>query len=343
MSFKTIVYVLIILLLTYLLFTVGFSLLLAFLLALLLEPIIIYISRKFAIKRVFVSVLVCGVFTMVVLALGYLLVAKVAAETAGLLRTLLSFTRDLGQTFDALYLEYRHLFDTLSPEYQYNLQQVLKSLLASLQDLLVNGVTLSFNAARMVPNFFFELLIVFIAMFLISLRLPNMKDFFLQFFDPSDHPRLDKVMQQLHKAVFGFLQAQIIISIAEFFFVLIGFLILGVKYPSATALLVTLVDIMPVLGTGAVMIPMAIYQYAVGDIFLGTGLLIHYTIIIVFRRILDPKIMAESIGISALSALASMYLGVKLAGFVGLFLGPSVVILFQAMLRVGIIKIKIKF
>jgi predicted PurR-regulated permease PerM len=53
--------------------------------------------------------------------------------------------------------------------------------------------------------------------------------------------------------------------------------------------------------------------------------------------------MADSIGISPLAALVSMYLGIKLAGFVGLFLGPAVVILFQALLSVKIIKIKVKF
>jgi predicted PurR-regulated permease PerM len=83
----------------------------------------------------------------------------------------------------------------------------------------------------MIPNFFIEVTIVFIAMYLISLRLPSLKRFFFQFFDPADHPRIDVVLQQLHRAIFGFIRAQLIISTLEFVFVLIGFFILGVPYP----------------------------------------------------------------------------------------------------------------
>jgi sporulation integral membrane protein YtvI len=343
MFLRTIINIALILLILYFLFTVGFSLVLAFLMAFLLEPIIIFLSNKLKLNRIYISLSICSLFTLLIIFLGYLLVAKVATETAALSRSLIAFTRDLGQNTDSLAMRYQDLFQSLSPEYQSSLRQATESLLKSLQELLGQIFSFSFNIAKMIPNFFIEVIIVFIAMYLISLRLPSLKRFFFQFFDPADHPRIDVVLQQLHRAIFGFIRAQLIISTFEFVFVLIGFVILDVPYPSATALIVTLVDILPILGTGAVMIPMAAYQYVTGNVFLGMGLLVHYGIIIIFRRIIDPKIMADSIGISPLAALVSMYLGLKLAGFVGLFLGPAVVILFQALLSVKIIKIKVKF
>jgi sporulation integral membrane protein YtvI len=327
----------------YFLFTVGFPLVLAFLLAFLLEPIIAFLSARLKIRRIYASIAVCSFFTLLVLTLGYLLVAIVLGEATGLSRAMIGFTRELSHGIDVIVARYQSHFQSLSPEYQYNLQQATKSLLDSLQSVLKDFVAISFNLAKTIPRLLIETLIVFIAMFLISLRLPSMKTFLLNFFEREDHARVEKVLTQLHHAIFGFIRAQIIISTIEFLFVFTGFLILGIKYPSASALFVTLVDILPVLGTGAVMIPMAVYQYVTGNVFLGVGLLIHYSLIVIFRRIIDPKIMADSIGISALAALVSMYLGVKVAGFVGLFLGPAVVILFQAMMRVGLIKIKIKF
>ena len=64
---------------------------------------------------------------------------------------------------------------------------------------------------------------------------------------------------------------------------------------------------------------------------------------VVFRRIIEPKILGESIGLTSLSTLASMYIGFVLTGFIGLFLGPFLVILYQALVKVGVINIKIKF
>jgi len=343
LSLRTVFYGILILLLLYGLFTVGFPFLLAFLLAFLLEPVILYISKEFKIKRSYSSVLVCTVFTLILLALSYFLVAKVAREAEALSRAMLSFIRDFNQGIDQISVRYSYLFETLPPEYQSSLQQIASSLLESMQTFLRQSISFSFNIARQIPNIFIELLIVFIAMYLISLRLPHMKQSFMRFFDESNHSRLDSVLKQLQQAVFGFIRAQIIISSIEFFFVLFGFLILGVSYPSATALLVTIVDFLPILGTGAVMIPMAFYQYLSGDLFLSVGLLVHYAVIIIFRRIIDPKILADNIGISSLSALISMYLGIKLVGVVGLFMGPAVVILFQAMNKVGLLKLKVKF
>ncbi|MDX9872184.1 MAG: sporulation integral membrane protein YtvI [Clostridia bacterium] len=343
MFLRTIINIALILLLLYFLFTIGFSLVLAFLLAFLLEPIIKFFAQKLKIKRIYMSLIICTVFTGVLGILSYFLIAMLATEGPALGSWLLSFTRGLGPNINNLILQYDEIFNNLPPEFQLTFQQTAHSMLTYLQGLLNQMVTFSFNLFKHLPNFLFELIIVFIAMYLLSLRLPDLKAFFLQFFEASDHPRLEIVLQELHKAVFGFIRAQLIISFLEFVFVYIGFLILGISYPAATALVVTFVDFLPVLGTGAVMIPMIIYQYISGNVFLAVGLLIHYVIIIIFRRIIDPKILGNSIGISALAALVSMYLGVKTVGFVGLILGPAVVILFQALMRVKIIKLKVKF
>ena len=343
MSLKTLFYCILILLALYGLFTVGFHFILAFFLAFLLEPVILYISKNFKIKRNYASLLICTVFTVILLVLSYFLVAKVASEAAALSRTVLSIVREISLGVDHLSTRYNYLFASLPYEYHYTIEQVTKSLLESLQLLLRQSLTFSINIAKQIPNIFVELVIVFIAMYLISLNLPNMKKFFLQFFDQADHSRLDSVLKKLHDSVFGFIRAQLIISTLEFVFVYLGFLLLGVGYPSATALFVTLVDLLPIVGTGAAMIPMSIFNFLQGNTFLGVGILVHYAIIIIFRRIIDPKILSDNVGISPLAVLISMYVGVQLAGFVGLFLGPGVVILFQAMIRVGLLKIKVKF
>jgi predicted PurR-regulated permease PerM len=110
----------------------------------------------------------------------------------------------------------------------------------------------------------------------------------------------------------------------------------------AIALLVCIVDIMPILGTGSVLVPWASYLILTGDWYTGIGLIVLFLFITVFRRVIEPKVLGDSIGISALAALISLYVGLKLAGVVGVFLGPLVVIIFMAARKAGLFQLKIR-
>lgn len=343
MSTKTLIYSALLLFLLYGLFTVGFPLLLAFLLAFLLEPIIMLLSKKAKIMRNYASIIICTMFIIVLIGFSYLLIVKVSREIPGLSKFLLNLTGDIQDNFSLILSEYQHIFLNMPPAYQNSLQQISISLLNIVQQTVGQLATVFFSLATQIPNILIDALIIFIALYLISLSLPDMKKNFLSFFVPEDHNRVELVLKKLQNAIFGFIRAQIIISLVIFLVVLAGFIILKIKYASVTALIITMVDILPILGTGSIIIPMSIYQFFQGNIFIGTGLLIHYGAIVAVRRIIEPKILGESIGISALATLVSMYIGIQLAGFIGIFLGPAVIILFQALLKVGILKINIKF
>lgn len=343
MSIKAIFFAALFLLLIYGVFTIGFPFLLAFLLAFMLEPLIRSLTKRTGIKRIYWSVIVCTVFTIILFGLTYLLITKVAHEAVALTKSLLQFTKDTYADMDWLNTEYLGFLNNIPPEYNLALQQLSKGFLESLQKLLGQSASLFFDLAAAIPNLFLQAIIFFLAFFLISMNLPNIKKSFLHFFDPSVHSKVKLVLIKLHRAIFGFLRAQCIISCYIFLVVLLGFLIMDINYPSALAFLITIVDILPILGTGSVMVPMAVYYLVSGNTFLFWGLLIHYAIITIFRKAIEPKILSESIGISALSTLASMYIGFRLTGAIGLFLGPFIVILYQAMVKAGLLNIQIKF
>jgi sporulation integral membrane protein YtvI len=343
LSIKTLLYTALTVFLFYGLFTVGFPFLLAFLIAFLVDPLILLLVKRSNIKRIYASFFVCTSFTLILCGLTYLLITKVSHEAVALSKTLLQFTKDTYANMDWLNAEYLRLFQNIPPEYNDTLQQVSKAGLDAIQNLLAQSATLFFNLAKTIPNFFLQAIIFFLAFYLISINLPEIKKGFLQFFDPSVHSKVKLVLIKLHNTIFGFLRAQFIISTLIFTAVLIGFLIMGINYSSALALFITVVDILPVLGTGSIMVPMAVYYLIIGNTFLFWGLLIHYAFITVFRRAIEPKILAENIGISALATLASMYIGYCLTGFIGIFLGPFLVIFYQALVKVGILNIKIKF
>lgn len=343
MSIRTLFFTALLLGTVYLLFTVGFPFLMAFVLAFLLEPLVRHLSKAFKIKLSIAAVLVCTIFTLLTLWLGYLIVVIASKEAVDLFKFLAYSTKDLSKGINSLLVQYNDLFKSFPPEYQYSLQQIIGSIIDSLQKLLLESTDYFINAAKQVPNILIELLLMFVALFLFSMRLATVKETFLHFFTEQSRPRINAVLAALQKAVFGFIRAQLIISCLVFVVVLTGFMIMGIPYSSALALFITIVDILPILGTGSIMIPMAIYQYLSGSLFLSLGIIIHYFIIIAFRKIIEPKILADAVGIGPLSALISMYLGFSLAGLAGIFMGPIIILLLQTLFKEGIIKINIKF
>ncbi|UPU39036.1 sporulation integral membrane protein YtvI [Erysipelothrix sp. Poltava] len=101
-----------------------------------------------------------------------------------------------------------------------------------------------------------------------------------------------------------------------------AFFILGIHNPVGLGFMVAIIDILPVLGTGTVMIPWFIIELIMGNTPLGIGLMITYIVITVIRNILEPKIVGDQIGLHPLATLILIYVGLKMFGFIGLFALP---------------------
>ncbi|HPE95155.1 MAG TPA: sporulation integral membrane protein YtvI, partial [Bacillota bacterium] len=102
--------------------------------------------------------------------------------------------------------------------------------------------------------------------------------------------------QQFLITVGKYIKAYGLIILITFTELFVGFTILGISYSFLLALITALIDIMPVLGTGLVLVPWALYSLIVGDYFMGIGLLILYVLITVIRQIIEPKIVGSYIG-----------------------------------------------
>ena len=108
-------------------------------------------------------------------------------------------------------------------------------------------------------------------------------------------------------------------------------------YILVLSIITAIVDILPVLGTGTVLVPWAIYNFVTGNIGLGIGLIIMYVLITVIRQILEPRLVALNVGIHPVLTLMGMYLGVQLFGVIGIFILPITFVLVKALNDEGII------
>ena len=113
----------------------------------------------------------------------------------------------------------------------------------------------------------------------------------------------------------------ILITFAQLF---AGFLIVGLDNSFVLALVVSFVDILPVLGVGTVLVPWAIILMIGGQTRLAIGLLIIFIVVYVLRQYLEPRIVSAQMEVHPLITLIAMYAGLKLAGILGLIFAPLV-------------------
>ena len=99
----------------------------------------------------------------------------------------------------------------------------------------------------------------------------------------------------------------------------IGLTLIGVEHSIPTALCIALFDILPVLGTGGIMIPWTVISLLQGRYALGVGLAVVYLAVTVIRNILEPKIVGGQLGLHPVVTLAGMFIGAQLFGIIGLF------------------------
>jgi sporulation integral membrane protein YtvI len=139
--------------------------------------------------------------------------------------------------------------------------------------------------------------------------------------------RIPSVKSKLQKTLTGYIKAYLLIMLITFFEAFVGLSLLGVKYAFIIAAAIALVDVLPVLGTGTVLIPWAVFSFITSNVSLGIGLLVLYGVTLVVRQTIEPRVIGSTLGLHPLISLASVYLGLELLGFAGIFAGPVVAML----------------
>jgi sporulation integral membrane protein YtvI len=132
-----------------------------------------------------------------------------------------------------------------------------------------------------------------------------------------------------------YLRAYLLLLLMTLGGLLLGFAIIGVPYPLLWATLTALVDLLPVLGVGAVLVPWAILLFLQKKVAMGAGLLILYGVMLILRQIIEPRLLGKSLGVHPLLALFAGFAGLKLFGVAGMILGPMAAVGIRGLLGDG--------
>jgi len=293
------------------------------------------VSKKTKIPQRIVSVVLVILFLTAGLGLLFVAVTEVAEQLGALARSIVAGENTILSNMTALLDRLGTLVTGLPFFSGENADALRESIAAAFSDMMKNAV---FSFAAKIPGYagrlvsaipqalIFSIVTVFSAVYFCA-DYEKILSFIKSHLSGWPRAALREMYGQTGRTLAKYFKSYVIIFIFTFAELLVGFVILRQKYAFLLALITALVDILPVLGTGTVLIPWAIYLFASGDLRTAVGLLILYAVISVLRQVLEPKIVGAGIGMHPLLALVSMYVGLRLFGFFGMLLVPLVAVI----------------
>ena len=328
----------------YFIVPVSIPIILALLMAMLIEPLVRFVETRVQIAR---KVSVISVYIFVI----SIIILAIYFTVTSLIARIINFVKDAPAHINSLILAWNETQDRffkfsagMPDEFVKAIQVELNNFIISLRDSLIN--LLSYDKltaiAAEIPNFLVSFIVFMIALFLFMLELPQLKEMVFRHLKDETSQKVRYMTARLNKVVIGFMKAQLLVSLIILAVTFVGLLLIIPKYAVVMSLVIWIIDVIPILGSIIVLAPWSIYAFITGDAALGTQLAILAIILLVIRRTVEPKVMGSQIGLSPLPTLIAMFIGLKLFGFLGFFIGPFVVILFTTAREAGIIRTNFK-
>ena len=197
--------------------------------------------------------------------------------------------------------------------------QLMQSLRGIVSDLSLTSMEAISNLASSLPMLFIRLLLMVISTFFIAMDYEALSAFCMRQLNPKAQEVVLQIKQYVVGTLFVCIRSYALIMSITFLELAVGLTLIGIENSILIALGIAIFDILPVLGTGGIMIPWAVISVILGDYSLGLKLALLYLFITVVRNIIEPKIVGSQIGLHPVVTLVSMFAGVQLFGVAGLF------------------------
>lgn len=314
----------------------------AMLLAAIMEPIVRFLSNtdkegkkrsKAGLPRnVSVIIAMLVVFLLIGTAL-IIIVNAIVAEIGHLASALPGLWPDIYATVQEWAAWIEENVELLPPQVLDTILSTISSLGAKVGDFAaaIAGTTVSW--ATSLPSMILFVLFTVMSTYFWSAGRHKYKAYFHNALPKSWVSQISNMYKSLVGSLVGYIKAQLIIMCIMFLLLILGFSILGVDYVILLALVIAVLDALPGIGTGLVLLPWAVYNILFGIFPLGIGLLILYLCAIGLRQIMEPRVLSYQIGLHPLFTMSSMYAGMKALGVLGMLIGPVTVIIIKYVLE----------
>lgn len=289
---------------------------------------------------------------------------KIPKSICSVVLVVFTYILALGVTGTLVYFLYQQLYGFFSDmgsfvPYINGFIEKIRNLATSISDRLPNGILEHFNtlpstavngitstatsflsgfASSVVKNTP-QILVSAVVTVVASCYIAADYDYLYEYFTKNAPQKIcnicNDIKEMTSEIVVKFIRGYLLLMLITFAELTVSFYILGVKHAAVVAAIVSVIDVLPILGTGIVLVPWSIVALINGDYLVGIGLLVTYVVIVVLRNFLEPKIIGKQVGLYPLLTLIAIFVGLKLFGVFGMLLFPLALILLINLYKKG--------
>jgi len=301
----------------------------AFILSSLIEPLVSFLERKVKIPRKVGSVFsILLVLTILGTILG-LIITRLIKEITNVYEQINVIFGSMQQFFETIIERVNRLYISLPKTISDTLDQYFAEAANSAKEILKPLIEKITSFTLSLPQVLVFLVVTILATYFMTSDRNNINSFLDRQFPVHWMEKTRIVINNLFSALFGWMRAQLILMTITFTELTIAFMILRIQNGLLLALIIAIVDALPVFGVGTVLIPWGIIDLISGNFQRGISMLLLYIIVLVVRQLTEPKIIGQQIGVHPLATLFSMYLGLQLFGIIGMIVGPVLMVILK--------------
>lgn len=283
-----------------------------------------YIIRKLKLKKGFASLVTTLTFFAIIITSVWLMTTSLSREAIQLAKNSQHYFSDSANDIYTFIESLKGYYNNLDPSIIASLESNLTSYLSKASNLTVTITSkiiqfmVSFLAY--IPYAFMLVLFTLISTYFFTKDFTSTRDKVMNSIVPDKSNKFYTIMNESKRLLSNYALSYLLVILLTFIETFAGFLFLKVRYALILSIIAAIFDILPILGIGGIYIPLALLNiFIFKNYYIGFGVLIWYLVVTVIRQIVEPKIVSSSLGVHPVSILASIYIGLKVAGIKGMF------------------------
>ncbi len=205
------------------------------------------------------------------------------------------------------------------------------------RNLLNYTVSFTGSVISKAGTFSINLITFFLSLYFMMSNFERINNFIRRITNKQIVKNVNLVKETVVVGLGGYVKTQLILALVVFVVMLFAFTIYGQEYALIIAIFLAVIDLIPLIGTIAVLLPWGIVEFIINDPNFGVFLILIGIGLFLLRRMIEPKIMGSQTGMHPLLALISIYVGIQFSGLWGALLGPLIMIVLLGVIRSGIL------
>lgn len=292
------------------------------------NPLVVFLESKIKIRRKAGTVVVIVAVIAIVSGIGYMICSL-------LLRQMHGFIKEMPDMWNSIVHDLEK-FGVFAKQYLGNVAPDLTELMNTIQTSIGDAITSL--PSKLNPNAFggMSAMVGNIANVIISVIMTMLSAYFFIADREWLYEKLEKVIPKgiaqkyfvfygsIKQAVGGYFKAQLRIEVWMYLLILIGLVLLRVRYATLIALLIAVIDILPFFGSGAILMPWAVVTALGGNYARALWFLVIWGLGQLFRQLIQPKIMGDSIGMEPIPTIVLLFIGYKAGGVIGMLVAVPI-------------------